>query len=58
MTIEQHAPFDAALVDVAPAIPWWMPAEEPGPDWRLWLSGQFPHAVDKALIEKEEPDVR
>ena len=57
MTIEQHVPFDASLAD-STERPWWMPAEEPGPDWHLWLSGQFPHSVDKALIEEEEPDGR
>ena len=54
MSIEQqHAPFD--LVEVTePQLPWWMPAEEPGPDWAFRTSGEFPILQDPALVDREE----
>lgn len=52
---QQRAPFDADLVDsTEPLRPWWMPAEEPGPNWAFTRSGEFPVLQDKALIEEEE----
>lgn len=53
MSIDQHTPFD--LVEVTePLLPWWMAAEEPGPDWAFRPSGDFPVLQDKALIKEEE----
>ncbi len=55
MSIDQHPLFEE-LVDV-PRVPQWLPDLDLDPDWRIDHGG-FPHCQDKALIEKEEPDVR
>jgi len=54
MTIDQHKPFDAELIDDVPFRPPWLPALDLDPDFRI-DRGRFPHSLDKALIEKEEP---
>jgi hypothetical protein len=54
MTTVPHKPFDADLVDDVPFRPSWLPALDLDPDFRI-DRGEFPHSLDKALIEKEEP---
>jgi hypothetical protein len=54
---QQHAPFDAELVDVTDVLPPWLPALDLDPLWRI-DHGLIPHSLDKALIEEEEHDVR
>jgi hypothetical protein len=49
---QQHAPFDADLVDVTDVLPPWLPALDLDPLWRI-DHGNFPHSLDKALIEEE-----
>ncbi len=57
MTAVDRIP-SAEFVDVtAKHLPPWLPALDIDPDWRIDHGG-FPHCQDKALIEKEEPDVR
>ncbi len=51
--LTQRAPFDAT--PEAAARPTWLPdVDLPPDDWHLWRSGDFPTAVDSALLELEE----
>lgn len=51
-----HQSFTADLDDdAAKPRPWWMPRKNLDPDWHI--PNNFPHSLDKALIEKEEPGV-
>ncbi len=56
MSIDQHPLFEE-FVDVTDVLPSWLPALDIDPDWHIDHGG-FPHCKDKALIEKEEPDVQ
>lgn len=55
MSLDQHASLDTELV--GKRLPKWLPAVDLDPDWHI-DHGEFEHCQDKALIEKEEPDVR
>lgn len=55
MTVD-HIPSAELVDDVEARRPWWLPALDIDPDFHI-DQGRFPHSLDKALIEKEEPDV-
>lgn len=49
MSLDQHVPFDAELVDNEAFQPRWL-RDEPEPGWHL-ASGEFPVLTDPALRE-------
>jgi hypothetical protein len=48
-----HIPSAELVDDVAARRPWWLPALDIDPDWRI-DHGNFPHSLDPALREPEE----